>query len=124
MGIHFLEVTADKVVAELEIGPQHRQALGLVHGGVYCGMIETLASLGALLEAQRHGRSVVGLENHTAFVRAVRSGKIRGTATPIHRGRSTQIWEASVCDEQGRVLATGRVRLLCIDGDAALGRNG
>jgi uncharacterized protein (TIGR00369 family) len=61
------------------------------------------------------GQSVVGLENHTSFVRAVRSGTITVTATPVTRGRRVQLWEAVCRDESGKTVATGRVRLLCLD---------
>ena len=116
MGIVFVSTGPDEVVAELEIGPQHLQAFGLVHGGVYAGLIETVASVGAVRAAGR-GKSVVGIENHTSFVRAARAGagKIRAVATPLHRGATTQVWEVAVRDDAGRLLATGRVRLLCTD---------
>src|SRR5688572_27394241 len=115
MGIEFVRTTADEVIAEIELGPSHLQGLGLVHGGVYCGLIETVTSFGALMFARRSGRSVVGTDHSTSFVASARSGKIRGTATPIHRGRSTQLWTAVVEHEDGRVLATGRVRFLCLE---------
>jgi 1,4-dihydroxy-2-naphthoyl-CoA hydrolase len=120
MGVAFVRATADEVVAELEIGPQHHQPFGIVHGGVHAGLIETVASVGAGIVAVPRGQTVVGLENHTTFVRAARSGRLRVTATPLSRGRTTQIWEATVRDDQERVLATGRVRLLCIDAKAAI----
>jgi uncharacterized protein (TIGR00369 family) len=63
----------------------------------------------------------VGLENHTSFIRAARGGVLRATALPITRGRTTQVWGADVRDASDRVLATGRVRLLCIARDAAIG---
>ena len=63
---------------------------------------------------------MVGLENHTSFVRAVREGKVTIRATPVTRGRRTQLWEAVARDEQGRIVSTGRVRLLCLDPDAEL----
>src|SRR3954469_4125579 len=75
MGLKLVRATKDEVTAEMEIGPQHRQAYGIVHGGVHAGIIETLASVGAALNALPEGKSVVGLENHTSFLRAVRSGK-------------------------------------------------
>jgi uncharacterized protein (TIGR00369 family) len=115
MGITFVRATPDEVVAEIEIGPEHQQPYGIVHGGVHSGAIETLASVGAALVAGPRGQSVVGLENHTTFVRAARSGRMRITATPVTRGRMTQVWEATVRDAQERILATGRVRLLCVD---------
>ena len=120
MGLRFVRATADEVVAEWTIGPEHRQAYGIVHGGVHCGVIETLVSVGAALFAQRNGQSVVGLDNHTSFVRAVREGTLRATATPITRGRRTQLWEGVVVGADGKTVATGRVRLLCLDADADL----
>jgi uncharacterized protein (TIGR00369 family) len=78
-------------------------------------LIETIASIGATLVARPRGQAVVGLENHTSFIRAARGGRIRATALPITRGRTTQVWEGTVRDGDGRILATGRVRLLCMD---------
>src|SRR5216684_5958830 len=121
MGITITKATADEVSAELTIGPQHLQGYGIVHGGVHCGLIESLASIGAALFALPRGQSVVGLENSTSFVRAVRAGaKLHAVATPITRGRTTQVWEASIFDQDDRIVATGRVRLLCLDQDRPL----
>jgi 1,4-dihydroxy-2-naphthoyl-CoA hydrolase len=118
MGMSITYATQDEVRAELTVGAVHLQAYGIVHGGVHCGIIETLASIGAALYAIPRGQSVVGLENSTSFVRAVRSGaKLHAISTPITRGRRTQVWEARVLDDQERVVATGRVRLLCIEPD-------
>ena len=117
MGLHFLHATADSVKAELEIGPDHRQAYGIVHGGVHSGVIETVCSVGAALVAMPRGQSVVGLENHTSFLLAVREGKLHAAARPLMRGRRTQVWEATVTDDAGRAVATGRVRLIVLDAD-------
>lgn len=115
MGVRFVSASADEVVAEIDVGPQHLQAHGLVHGGVHAGLIESAVSLGATIAARPHRRQVVGLENHTSFLRATRSGTLRAIATPLHNGRTTQLWEASVHDAEGRVVASGRVRLLCLE---------
>jgi 1,4-dihydroxy-2-naphthoyl-CoA hydrolase len=121
MGIHITHATQDEVRAELSVGAQHLQPYGVVHGGVHCGLIETLASVGAALYALPRGQSVVGLENSTSFVRAVRSGaKLHAVSTPITRGRRTQVWETRVLDDEERIVATGRVRLLCLEPDQAL----
>jgi len=74
MGLRVLSATRDEVVAELEVRSSHLQPHGIVHGGVYSSVIESLASIGAALDAMRHSKTVVGLENHTSFVRAVREG--------------------------------------------------
>jgi 1,4-dihydroxy-2-naphthoyl-CoA hydrolase len=121
MGVTITLATADEVRAELTVGPEHLQGYGIVHGGVHCGLIESLASIGAALFAMPRGQSVVGLENHTSFIRAVREGaKLRAVSTPITRGRRTQVWEARVLDDKDQIVATGRVRLLCLEPDQAL----
>ncbi len=121
MGITITKATADEVRAELTVGPEHLQGYGIVHGGVHCGLIESLASIGAALYALPRGQSVVGLENNTSFIRAVRAGAtLRAIAIPVTRGRKTQVWEAKIEDGEGRIVATGRVRLLCLEKDEAL----
>ena len=120
MGLRFVRATASEVTAELRIGPVHRQPYGLVHGGVYAGIIETVTSVGAALHAMSRGQSVVGLENSTSFLHAAREGVLRVTARPLSRGRKTQVWEGTVTDETERVVATGRVRLICLDAGAAV----
>jgi uncharacterized protein (TIGR00369 family) len=121
MGVTITLATKDEVRAELTVGPEHLQGYGIVHGGVHCGLIESLASIGAALFALPKGQSVVGLENHTSFIRAVRTGsKLRAVSTPVTRGNRTQVWEARVIDEEDRTVATGRVRLLCLDSDQSL----
>ncbi len=121
MGVTITHATADEVRAEMTVGPQHLQGYGIVHGGVHCGIIESLASIGAALSALPRNQSVVGLENNTSFVRAVRAGvKLRASASPVTRGRKTQVWTAEIVDEGGHIVATGRVRLLCLDKDEVL----
>jgi len=121
MGIVILTANPDEVTCEWAVEQKHHQAYGIVHGGVHCGVIETLASIGAAVVAHPRGQRVVGLENSTSFIRAVRSGKLHARATPVTRGRTTQVWEASIRDEQGQLVAQGRVRLLCVDEGRNLG---
>ena len=120
MGIRIVRATVDEVTAELEIGPCHRQAYGIVHGGVYAGLIESVSSIAAALWARQHSQSVVGLENHTSFLRAVREGKLSATARPLMRGRRTQVWEAFVSDGAGRIAAQGKVRLIALEAGTSL----
>lgn len=120
-GIVILTATPDEVTCELEVGEKHHQGYGIVHGGVHSGLIETLASMGAALAAMPRRQRVVGLENSTSFIRAVRSGRLHATARPVTRGRTTQVWEAWIRDEKEQLVAQGRVRLLCIDEERALG---
>jgi len=121
MGMTITHATKDEVRAEVTVGQQHLQGYGIVHGGVHCGIIETLASMGAFLFARERGQHVVGLENNTSFIRAVRAGaRLHAVATPVTRGRQTQVWQARVLDDEDRVVATGRVRLLCLSPDQSL----
>jgi 1,4-dihydroxy-2-naphthoyl-CoA hydrolase len=111
MGLRFVEATPERVVATIEITERHHQGYGIVHGGVHSGVIETLASVGGHLFAAQSGRAVAGLENHTSFIRAIRNGRLTATATPLTRGRRSQVWQCDIVDEEGRLVATGRVRL-------------
>jgi 1,4-dihydroxy-2-naphthoyl-CoA hydrolase len=121
MGMTITHATKDEVRAELTVGQQHLQGYGIVHGGVHCGIIETLSSMGAYLFAREMSKQVVGLENSTSFIRAVRAGaKLHAVARPVTRGRQTQVWQAQVLDEEERLVATGRVRLLCLEPDQSL----
>ncbi len=121
MGIVILTATPDEVTCEWEVAEKHHQGYGIVHGGVHCGVVETLASIGAAAVAHPRGQNVVGVENNTSFIRAVRSGRLRGLAKPVTRGRTSQLWDVWIRDEKEQLVAQGRVRLLCVDKDRALG---
>jgi uncharacterized protein (TIGR00369 family) len=110
LGVEFTEVTGDRVVATWTARPELHQPYGIVHGGVHCSVVETLASVGGAAWMGDRGQ-VVGVNNNTDFYRAVREGTLTSTATPLHRGRSQQVWVVETVDEQGRVAARGQVRL-------------
>ena len=123
MGLRFTKVTTDECIGELLVADHHLQPYGIVHGGVHTGIIEAACSTGAAVVAFARGQSVVGLENATSFITAVRAGTLRVTATPVTRGRRTQVWQATVTNEEGRTCATGRVRLICLDQGSELAGN-
>ena len=110
-GMVLVEATADRVVATLEFSERHHQGYGIVHGGVYCSVVETLASIGAALHAAGFGSAVAGLENNTSFIRSLRGGRVTATATPISRGRRSQLWQVDIVTDDGKLVATGKVRL-------------
>jgi len=115
LGFRYVQASPDEVVVEYDVDDNHLQPYGIVHGGTHCAAVESACSIGAALGARSRGQSVVGVENHTSFVRAVRSGRVRVTATPLTRGRRSQLWEATARNEAGQIVSTGRVRLLCLD---------
>lgn len=118
MGIEILTASPDEVTCRWEVAEKHLQGYGIVHGGVHCGVIETLASVGAALVAQERGQLVVGLENSTSFIRGVRKGAVlHARALPLTRGRMSQVWEADIRDADDQLVAQGRVRLLCVAPD-------
>jgi uncharacterized protein (TIGR00369 family) len=102
------------------VTPHLTQPYGIVHGGVYCSIVETLASSGAAINALARNQTTVGLENSTSFLRAIRGGTLVGTARPLHRGRQTHVWEVTITDDAGRIAATGRVRMICLEAGAAI----
>ncbi|MBQ0854542.1 PaaI family thioesterase [Streptomyces sp. BH-SS-21] len=108
--MRYLVQDGDRTVISCEVGPEHLQGHGIVHGGVYCALVETAASIGASLWWGDRGR-VVGTANQTDFLRPVGSGRLTATAVPVHRGRSQQLWSVEVVDDDGRLTARGQVRL-------------
>lgn len=118
LGLVVESASRDAVVATVTIEPRHLQPQGIVHGGVHASIVETVASVGAAIDAMGNARNVVGLENHTSFVRAARAGVLRATATPITRGRRTQVWDVVIRNLEGETVSTGRVRFLVLEQDA------
>lgn len=110
LGVQFEEVTADRVVATWTANESLHQPFGIVHGGAHCGVVETLASIGASVWLGDKGK-VVGVNNSTDFYRAVSEGELTSTATPVHRGRSQQVWVVETVDAEGRMVSRGQVRL-------------
>jgi len=95
------------------VRPEITQPYGIVHGGTYCTAVESSASVGAAIwfgERTAGGR-VVGVSNSTDFYRAVTAGVLTAVATPVHRGRSQQVWRVDITDEDERLVAQGQVRL-------------
>jgi uncharacterized protein (TIGR00369 family) len=117
LGTELVAASGDEVILRLRIRPQHLQPHGIVHGGVWASLAETAASLGATLNSSRQ---VVGMENHTSFLRPVREGEVLVVAHPIHPGRTTQLWEVAIGipdPETGlltRPAANAKVRLFVL----------
>jgi 1,4-dihydroxy-2-naphthoyl-CoA hydrolase len=113
LGIKILDLTADGGRAQVTIKDHLLQPWGIVHGGVYCSLIESLASLSGhtWLNAKGDGGTVVGVNNNTDFLRAISSGTVTAASTPIHRGRRQQLWLITITGDDDRVVARGQVRL-------------
>jgi 1,4-dihydroxy-2-naphthoyl-CoA hydrolase len=119
IGLVFTEVSPDGAKAELQIKPQLLQPMGIVHGGVYCSIVESLASVAAYTWLSAHGGgSVVGVNNNTDFLRALGEGTIFAAAAPVHRGRRQQLWLVTITDAADRMIARGQVRLQNLEPEA------
>ncbi len=114
LGLRITGITPERVDAVMTVGEDHKQAYGIVHGGVHCTIIESVASIGAHHRV-RGEHAVVGICNKTNFVRSVRSGTLTASAVPVSDEDGQQTWEASVHDDRGRLVATGVVTLLQLD---------
>lgn len=124
LNIEVVRKLPSEVQLRMPIDDRHHQPMGIVHGGVYCGLVEAACSIGANEAAMRDGRMAVGLDNHTTFLRAVRSGSLITTAVPLSQGRRTAVWEATIRDDAGNVAARGLLRLLCIEPGSGLAGQG
>jgi 1,4-dihydroxy-2-naphthoyl-CoA hydrolase len=112
IGIRNVEISPDRCVSVTEVRPELHQPFGIVHGGVYATIIESLASIGAnAWLGISSGLCAVGVSNHTDFLRSARGGRLRAEATPIQRGQTFQLWSVTVTDGDGRLCAHGKVRL-------------
>ena len=113
LGLEFTEIGPNQTRAKLDVAPKLLQPMGLVHGGVYCAMVESLASVAAYtwLNTRGDGGNVVGVNNNTDFLRSINSGTVYGSAAPIHRGRRQQLWLVTITDDDDRLVARGQVRL-------------
>jgi uncharacterized protein (TIGR00369 family) len=111
LGLELTEVGPDRVVVSWTVDERHLQPYGLAHGGVHCLVAESAASIAGAVWFGRDG-NVVGVNNSTDFLRAARPGEcLHATATPVHRGRSQQLWQIETRDDQERLVARGQVRL-------------
>ena len=110
IGLQITSATAEEVIATIEVTPALLQPYGLLHGGVLCSVVETLGSVGGAVWFGDRG-NVVGVNNSTHFLRAVREGTLTAVAHPVHRGGSQQLWRVEVRDAEERLVATGDLRV-------------
>jgi 1,4-dihydroxy-2-naphthoyl-CoA hydrolase len=99
------------LTGHIDAGPEHHQPMGIVHGAVYTGAVETAASVGAAASVYHLGQFAVGVDNFTDFVRPHRTGRLHVEARAAQQGRTLQLWEVAITNEEGKLVARGRVRL-------------
>jgi 1,4-dihydroxy-2-naphthoyl-CoA hydrolase len=111
-----MTVIGDGVMAgEVVVREEIKQPAGLVHGGVYAAIAESLASMGTWKDVQADGKVAMGLSNLTSFLRPITAGTIHGRAEAMHRGRTTWVWEVRCSDDAGRLCVLSRVTVAVRD---------
>ncbi|WP_199584232.1 PaaI family thioesterase [Blastococcus sp. TF02A-30] len=106
------ESTGTRVTGSVDLGPDQHTPWGVVHGGVYCSVVESAASIGASLAVQEKGEFAVGVNNNTDFIRSVGEGRVDVVAEPLQQSRTQQLWQVLLTRaEDGKLVARGQVRL-------------
>jgi 1,4-dihydroxy-2-naphthoyl-CoA hydrolase len=118
LGLSFEEMGPERVVAFFETGDDLHQPWGLVHGGVFTAVIETVATTGAYQAVKDRGQLAVGVNNVTDFLRPHQQGRLRVVAEPLQQGKSQQLWQAIVEREDGKTVTRGQVRLQNVEAGA------
>ncbi|HLI60262.1 MAG TPA: PaaI family thioesterase [Solirubrobacteraceae bacterium] len=111
LGLEITEVENGHVRAELPVRPEILQPLGLVHGGVYAAVAESIASTGTYVGVGDERAIVMGLSNLTSFLRPIAEGTVHASAQARHRGRTTWVWEVDLLDDAERLCAASRVTI-------------
>jgi uncharacterized protein (TIGR00369 family) len=109
--IDSVDLEAGEARAHVDVQPHHKQPAGLVHGGVFASIAESLTSMATWSAVQADGRSAQGLSNQTSFLRPILDGTIHAVAKARHRGRTTWVWEVEISDDQGRLCALVRMTI-------------
>ncbi|HLI90846.1 MAG TPA: PaaI family thioesterase [Ktedonobacteraceae bacterium] len=115
LDIRVVQAEKDRVVATMPIGPNHRQQVGYLHGGVSVVLAESLASLGSALNIDADRQMAFGMEISANHLRPKRDGMLTGVATPLYRGRTTHVWDIKISDENDRLICVSRCTVAIVD---------
>lgn len=115
LGIEYVELEAERVVATMPVGPRVHQPFGFLHGGASVALAESVASVGANMTAMAEGKVAFGLAINANHVRPVREGTLRAVGTPLHRGRTTQVWDIRIVDEEDRLVCVSRCTVALVE---------
>lgn len=110
IGIRFTNIGEDTISASMPVDERTHQPLGLLHGGASAALVETLGSVAATFSVPEN-QYCVGVEVNTNHIKSARSGKVYGTAKPIHRGSTIQVWQVDIVSEDKKLISTGRITL-------------
>ena len=115
MGIKLSEATKDKIVATMPVTPHHHQPAGYLHGGVSVLLAESVASWGSMLNINTDRQMAFGLEINANHLRPKRDGVLTAVATPLHRGRTTHVWDIRITDEHDKLVCISRCTVAIVE---------
>ena len=114
-GLEITDISPEHVVGQVAVRDELKQPFGLVHGGVYAAIAESLASLGTAFGVAPEGKLAQGLSNQTSFLRPITAGTIHAHALRKHAGRTTWVWEVEITDDQDRLCVLTRMTVAVRD---------
>jgi 1,4-dihydroxy-2-naphthoyl-CoA hydrolase len=118
IGVVYDTIARERVTAHAEVGARHQQPYGIINGGVWCTIVESVASVAGALRVASSGKLVVGVSNATDFLRSHRGGRVDAEATVIHAGRQQHLWQVVITrTTDGKPVARGQVRLQVVSAD-------
>src|SRR3954452_20495398 len=109
IGIEYVETSPDLVRARLEVTDRVRQPVGLVHGGIFAAMAESMCSAATWLNVKDEGMAAMGQSNSATFMRPITEGHVNAVARTRHRGRTTWVWDVEITDDAARLCALMRM---------------
>jgi 1,4-dihydroxy-2-naphthoyl-CoA hydrolase len=110
-GLELLECSEEEVRAQVAVRDELKQPAGLVHGGVYASIAESISSLATGITVMSEGSVAMGMSNSTSFLRPITAGTIHAHAIRLHRGRTTWLWDVTISDDDGRICALTRMTI-------------
>jgi uncharacterized protein (TIGR00369 family) len=110
-GLEVLESSDERVRAQVAVRDEVKQPMGLVHGGVFASIAESITSMATAIAVYDEGKAAQGMSNQTSFLRPITQGTIHAEARRRHRGRTTWIWEVEITDDEGRLCALVRMTI-------------
>lgn len=121
LDVRQLEMTKDRVVMEVDIGPKVHQPMGILHGGASAVLAESAASMGAFMNCDPESQFAVGVDLNISHLKSKRDGVLRATATPIRKGRNIHVWDVDLTDEGDDLVAKARITVLIKTWDSQKG---
>jgi uncharacterized protein (TIGR00369 family) len=114
VGIEFLHLGKEKVIARMPVDSRTHQPFGILHGGASVLLAETVCSLGSWFSIDRRTQAAVGVEINANHIKSVKSGFVYATGIPIHRGMTTQVWEIRIVDDEDALVCVSRCTIAVV----------